>query len=130
LVTFRVVVSAGTYVRAIARDLGERLGVGAHLTSLRREAIGALRVEDAVALESLSPEALLPPQAVLGHLPLLELDEAARAAVVHGRAVKVSGSAGQRVSGSAVALLGEGELVAVARAENGWLHPSVVLENP
>src|SRR5829696_2225190 len=46
LVSFRLVVSAGTYVRAVARDLGERLGVGAHLTSLRREAIGALRVEN------------------------------------------------------------------------------------
>ena len=47
---FRVTVSAGTYVRALARDLGERLGVGAHLTALRRESIGALRVEDAVPL--------------------------------------------------------------------------------
>lgn len=130
LVTFRVVVSAGTYVRAIARDLGERLGVGGHLTSLRREAIGALRVEDAVPLESLSPEALLPPQAVLGHLPMLQLDEAARAAVVHGRAVADSGEAGKRVSGTVVGLLGDGELVAVAKAEDGWLRPTVVLETP
>jgi tRNA pseudouridine55 synthase len=130
LVTFRVVVSAGTYVRAIARDLGERLGVGGHLTSLRREAIGALRVEDAVPLESLGPQALLPPQAVLGHLPMLELDEAARAAVVHGRAVAYSGEAGQRVSGTLVGLLGDGELVAVAKAEDGWLRPTVVLKTP
>ena len=126
LVTFRVVVSAGTYVRAIARDLGERLGVGGHLTSLRREAIGALRVEDAVPLESLSPEALLPPQAVLGHLPVLELDEAARAAVVHGRAVKDSGAAGPRDSGPA-ALVSRGDLVSVARRGDGLLHPMVVL---
>ena len=52
-VGFRATVSAGTYVRALARDLGERLGVGAHLTALRREAIGALRVEDAVPLDRL-----------------------------------------------------------------------------
>ena len=50
-VTFRVTVSPGTYVRAIARDLGERLGVGAHLTALRREAIGGLGVSDAVPLD-------------------------------------------------------------------------------
>ena len=68
--TFRATVSAGTYVRALARDLGERLGVGAHLTALRREAIGALRVEDAVPLERLDARRrCCPPRAVLGHLP-------------------------------------------------------------
>jgi tRNA pseudouridine55 synthase len=128
LLTFRVEVSAGTYIRAIARDLGDRLGVGAHLTSLRREAIGSLTVEDAVPLEQLSREAVIPARRVLSGLPTVELDQAARAAVAHGRAVVDSGAAGQRDSGAAVALLGDGELVAVARAENGWLHPSVVLE--
>jgi tRNA pseudouridine55 synthase len=130
LVTFRVVVSAGTYVRAIARDLGERLGVGAHLTSLRREAIGSLRVDDAVPIDRLSSEALVPTRAVLPDLPTVELDALGRAAVVHGRAVADSGTAGQRDSGAAVALVKDGELVAVARADNGWLYPSVVLGTP
>jgi tRNA pseudouridine55 synthase len=131
--TFRAVVSTGTYIRAVARDLGERLGVGAHLTRLRREAIGSLRVEDAVTLEQLGPAALLLPRALLRHLPSVELDDAARQAVVHGRAVVDSGAGtrlrveGQRGSG-AVALLAGEELVAVARADNGWLHPLVVLE--
>jgi tRNA pseudouridine55 synthase len=129
-VTFRVVVSAGTYVRAIARDLGKRLGVGAHLTSLRREAIGPLRVEDAVPLDRLSLGALVPALAVLPHLPTVDLDQPARDAVVHGRAVADGGTAGQRDSGVAVALLKDGELVAVARADNGWLYPSVVLGTP
>ncbi|MFL5449684.1 MAG: tRNA pseudouridine(55) synthase TruB, partial [Gemmatimonadales bacterium] len=59
---FRAVVGPGTYVRALARDLGNQLGVGAHLTALRREAIGSLVVEDAVPLEQLGPAALLSPQ--------------------------------------------------------------------
>jgi tRNA pseudouridine55 synthase len=42
--------SKGTYVRALARDVGEALGVGAHLVALRREAIGPFRVEEAFAL--------------------------------------------------------------------------------
>jgi len=130
LVTFRVTVSAGTYVRAIARDLGERLGTGAHLTSLRREAIGLLRVDEAVALDRLSPEALVPPRAVLRHLPTVELDQAARTEVVHGRAVVDSGEVGKRVSGTVVGLLGDGELLAVAKAEDGWLRPTVVLGTP
>jgi tRNA pseudouridine55 synthase len=124
--TFRVVVSAGTYVRAIGRDLGDVLGVGAHLTSLRREAIGALRVEDSLALHQLSPAGILPVQTVLGNLPMVNLDEDARQAVVHGRAVADGRAAGRQGSG-AVALMAGGELVAVARTEDGWLHPTVVL---
>jgi tRNA pseudouridine55 synthase len=126
-VTFRLVVSAGTYVRAVARDLGERLGVGAHLISLRREAIGALRVENALSVHHLGPAALLPPEAVLGNLPVVRLSESERQAVQHGRAVVDSGSGGQRESGEAVALLESGELIGVARAEGGRLLPVVVL---
>ena len=124
---FRVTVSPGTYVRAIARDLGELLGVGSHLTRLRREAIGSLRVESAVSLERLSPAALIPPRGVLADLPAVELDEAGRTDVAHGRAVVDSGAAGQRARGAVVALLAAGELVAMARAESGWLYPTVVL---
>ena len=122
---FRVTVSPGTYVRALARDLGERLGVGAHLSALRREAIGGLQVADAVPLERLTRDAVLPARAVLRHLPAVELDEPARLAVSHGRPVP----AGDGAEGT-VALLHGGELVAVARAADGWLRPSVVLESP
>lgn len=122
---FRVTVSAGTYVRALARDLGERLGVGAHLTALRRESIGALRVEDAVQLAEVDPTAVRPARAVLGHLPAVELDEPGRAAVLHGRAVPADADAR-----GDVALMHEGELVAVAHAGDGWFRPSVVLGAP
>jgi tRNA pseudouridine55 synthase len=122
---FRATVSPGTYLRAIARDLGERLGCGAHLTALRREAIGPLRVEAAVPLERLAPTDLLPAREVLRHLPSWELDEPGRLAVSHGRAVPSDPAP----SGD-VALLHAGELVAVARAEAGWLRPSVVLGSP
>ena len=122
---FRATVSAGTYVRALARDLGERLGVGAHLTALRRESIGALRVEDAVPLSEVDPSAVRPARAVLGHLPAVELDEPGRVAVSHGRAVPADADA----QGD-VALVHDGELVAVARAGDGWFRPSVVLGTP
>lgn len=129
--TFRAVVSSGTYIRAIARDLGERLGVGAHLSYLRREAIGWLRVEDAVPPDRVGPSVLLPPRELLRHLPSVDLDEAARRDVAHGRAVVDSRGdvLGTPEQGSgAVALLAAGELVAVARTDNGWLRPTVVLE--
>ena len=44
--TIRVVCSKGTYIRALARDIGERLHSGAHLTALRRTRLGNTRVED------------------------------------------------------------------------------------
>ena len=65
---FSITCSSGTYVRAIASELGEKLGCGAHLESLRRTSVGAFRVEDAVALERFeempAAERLRPPHAV------------------------------------------------------------------
>ena len=49
--TIRVVCSKGTYIRALARDIGERLGSGAYLTALRRTRVGNIRVEDCYTIE-------------------------------------------------------------------------------
>jgi tRNA pseudouridine55 synthase len=123
-VTFRAVVSAGTYIRALARDLGDALDVGAHLTALRREAIGSLRVEDAIPLDAVVPGVpLIPARHVLADLPAVELDAAGRAAVRHGRAVR-----GEQPGGQTVVLASGEDVVAVARADDGWLRPTVVLE--
>jgi tRNA pseudouridine55 synthase len=123
VVTFRAVVSAGTYVRALARDLGERLGTGAHLRALRRERIGELRVEDAVPLEQLNPGTpVLPPLAVLGHLARVPLTDAEAGLVRHGRPVAAPEARGFG------AMLVEGRLVAVAEGGHGEWQPRVVLE--
>lgn len=125
-VVFRVTVSAGTYIRALARDLGERLGVGAYLTALRREAIGGLRVEKAVPLAALdashSPHSLAE---VLGHLPSVGIDRGQREDVRNGRAIEERASAE-----GFVVLLYDGQVVAIAKAEAGRLKPKVVLEVP
>ena len=73
----RVVCSTGTYIRALARDLGKALGVGGHLTALRRTRIGPFRVSDAATLESLNPsEALIGPATAAAALfPVVDLDE-------------------------------------------------------
>jgi tRNA pseudouridine55 synthase len=51
-VTIRVVCSKGTYIRALARDIGQALGSGAHLTALRRTRVGDVRVEDCLSMET------------------------------------------------------------------------------
>lgn len=122
---FRVTVSAGTYVRALGRDLGRALGTGAHLESLRREAIGTLRVEEAVPLESLrDAPAPLPPLAVLGHLPRVEVSGEAVLDIAHGRSV----SGPPLAEGDLACLVGVRGLVAVAEWREGRYHPRVVLE--
>jgi tRNA pseudouridine55 synthase len=126
-VTFRVTVSTGTYVRALARDLGERLGVGAHLAELRREAIGALHVGQALPLDRLGADTpLLPLARVLEHLPSLALVDDELADVRHGRAVIDRWSDGP-MDWEAVVLVAEGEVVAVGRLDRGWVRPQVVL---
>jgi tRNA pseudouridine55 synthase len=84
-------VSAGTYLRSLAHDLGQALGCGAHLQSLRRTMAGPFRVEDALtpaALEALTPRAadrILPLEDIPLGLPTLRLTAAGTHAIRHGR---------------------------------------------
>ncbi len=79
--------SSGTYIRAIARDLGERLGVGGHLTALRRTAVGPYTLRDARTLEELAEDCsvLAIGAAARRAFPSLDLDEAHAADVGFGR---------------------------------------------
>lgn len=54
-IEFRVVCSKGTYIRSLARDLGEKLGVGAYLSQLCRTRIGNFKLEDAVSIDDVNP---------------------------------------------------------------------------
>ena len=115
---------AGTYVRSIARDLGRELGSRAHLASLRRVGIGPWRVEDALPLASLERERppLLPLDAAVGHLPVLDVGAANAEAVGHGRRIEEAA----RLEGP-VAVFGGGRLLAVAEWREGQYVPLVVL---
>lgn len=80
--------SPGTYVRAVARDLGQALGLGGHLVSLRRTRTGSFGLDQAVGWESLTPAArdrVLPLSALLLDLPEARVGEDGAAALRHGR---------------------------------------------
>ncbi len=83
--------SSGTYVRAIARDLGARLGVGGHLTALRRTAVGEFGLATARTLEELDDEFAMVPiaRAARASFPSRDLDETQAADVRVGRALAV-----------------------------------------
>jgi tRNA pseudouridine55 synthase len=123
LLTVEAVVSAGTYIRSLARDLGELLEVGGHAEALRRIRIGPWSVEQAEPLGSLTGrEALLPPLALLRGLPEVAVAGDEMPALRVGREILRPGP----TEGEA-ALVANGRLVAVGRASpRGW-HPAVVL---
>jgi tRNA pseudouridine55 synthase len=85
--------SSGTYIRALARDLGAALGVGGHLTALRRTHVGNYSVEDAQAMETLSRETLkITPlaEAAVANFECLELNEQDVIDLRHGK--RISGA--------------------------------------
>jgi tRNA pseudouridine55 synthase len=123
LIDFKVSCSPGTYVRSLAHDLGEALGCGAHLTSLRRTRSGRFEEADAVALDSCSEGDVIPLERLLGAWPEVEISEIEEAKVLHGN--PVPGPAGLKQF--ARILNKRGEFVAVGFLENGWVHPRVVL---
>jgi tRNA pseudouridine55 synthase len=126
-VRFSATVSAGTYVRSLARDVGEALGCGAHLAALIRTRVGPFQLADAGAPEAVTPAALRDPAVLVADLPRRELDEAGRAAVVHGRPIPTGD--GTREAGN-VALFADGALVAVAERVGAVLKPRVVVADP
>jgi tRNA pseudouridine55 synthase len=80
--------SAGTYVRALARDLGEALGTGGHLVALRRTVSGPFTMADAVAWDEIGPGARMTPLPhLLGDLPAVTVAAAGLEALRHGRAL-------------------------------------------
>ncbi|MBI4419282.1 MAG: tRNA pseudouridine(55) synthase TruB [Gemmatimonadetes bacterium] len=121
---FAASVGSGVYLRALARDLGRELGCGAHLTQLRRIAVGTFRVDAAIPPSRLGdPGIMLPLRAAVAHLAPVQIDPGRRTDVRHGRAIPAPAPAS-----GAVALLAGEELVAVAEAHGGLLRPSVVLD--
>jgi tRNA pseudouridine55 synthase len=84
--------SSGTYIRAIARDLGETLGVGGHLTALRRTAVGPFEIDSARSLDDLEGSFTITPisDAVRAWFPAHDLDAAGAAAVRVGRSLDLS----------------------------------------
>ncbi len=118
-----VICAGGTYVRALARDLGKAAGSAAHLTALRRTSAGRFDVSTAQPIDAVQRgEAHLRPLLdAVAHLPTQPLDGDDRRLVAHGRAVPA------RIPGEFGALTADGTLLAVAERLGDVWQPKVVI---
>jgi tRNA pseudouridine55 synthase len=136
MLTLEVRCSAGTYVRAIARDLGEALGCGAYLGALTRTASGPFRLADAHSLDAVrealangrAQSLLLPTDVGLDVYPRIELPSDELGALARGQIIRHH--AGEGLSPGPDGLLrvvdGRGQLAAIARLDDGRLYPQKV----
>lgn len=126
--TLDVVCSAGTYIRSLAYDLGELLGVGAHLAALIRLASGAFLLEQSIKLEDLLDDSnwtrhLIRPAIALSHCPALHLTAADIEHIQHGRTIPGADVPDEQI---AFAYDRKEQLVAVLTAFNGLWRPHKV----
>ena len=134
--TFRARVASGTYMRSVAHDMGQKLGCGAHLASLRRIAAAEFRIEDAHSLdaleaamqqgtaESFALTMFVHPRKLLPQLPSVTASEESTALIRNGRAVNLPEmSRAPQVK----VFYGQSELIAIATRIAGTLfHPGIV----
>jgi len=134
--TFRARVASGTYIRSVAHDMGQKLGCGAHLASLRRTAVAEFSIDDAHSLQALeaamqqgSAESLaltmfVHPRKLVPQLPSVTANEESAALIRSGRAVNLPEmSRAPQVK----VFYGQRDLIAIATRIAGTLfHPRIV----
>jgi len=134
--TFRARVASGTYIRSVAHEMGQKLGCGAHLASLRRTAVAEFTIEDAHSLqalesamqqgsvESFALTMLVHPRKLLPQLPSVTANEESAALIRSGRAVNLPEmSRAPQIK----VFYGQRDLIAIATRIAGTLfHPKIV----
>lgn len=104
--------SSGTYIRALARDLGAALGVGGHLTALRRTRIGAFDIAEAVDVDAIAVDVLMDAASAAARaMPRVDVDQTQARDLRHGK--RLTGMAGLIRSENAAAVDPAGRLVGV-----------------
>ncbi len=137
--TLNIDCGSGFYARSLANDVGERLGCGAHMTSLQRTRAGNFHINDSVSLDTLIASVdddswtfyLEKPDYVLNQLPSITLDDAETAAFLHGRVIETNfanwenGEHRIRVYGK------NDEFIGLARVDDkvDSIHPAIVFKD-
>ncbi|KJL18420.1 tRNA pseudouridine synthase B [Microbacterium oxydans] len=116
--------SSGTYIRSLARDLGAGLGVGGHLTALRRTRVGPFDVADAVGLDALEGAPTLTPGEAAGRiLPVLEMSTDDARDLRHGK--RLSGQAARLDEAIGAAIDQDGALIGIVEKRGADLKSAM-----
>ncbi len=116
--------SGGTYVRTLAHDLGQKLGCGAHLVALERTHVGRFTLNEAIPLDEVSLERIMPLREALEPLPMVTLPPDVEARIREGQRVPLR----PVPDGKFVGMLdGRGEVIGVASLRLGSLQPECVI---
>jgi tRNA pseudouridine55 synthase len=117
--------SSGTYVRALARDLGRALETGGHLTALRRTRVGPFTIDQAQTLDALAeladPVTLPLADAVRAAMPVRQVDDDEARALSYGKSLELSG-----IAGTHGAIAPDGTVVALLVEDGGRAKPVLV----
>ena len=133
--SFRARVSSGTYMRSVAHEMGQQLGCGAHLETLRRTAVAEFNLSDAHSVEQLQQaaqsgrleEMFVHPRRLLPDFPAVTADEENAARIHTGRAVNLPELSQARI---VKVFRAQKELIAIAtRVAGTLLHPSIVFSS-
>ncbi len=133
--SFRARVSSGTYMRSVAHEMGQQLGCGAHLETLRRTAVAEFNLSDAHSVEQLQQaaqsgrleEMFVHPRRLLPDFPAVTADEENAARIHTGRAVNLPELSQARI---VKVFRAQKELIAIATRVAGTLfHPSIVFSS-
>jgi len=126
-VDVRIACSTGTYVRALARDLGTDLGVGGHLTALRRTRVGPFVVTDAKTMDSIevARDLTAPGEIARALFPVLELTDEEAVDLGHGKRLVVADPSLKGLEGPIAAIASDGRLVGLVATVSGKAAPLI-----
>jgi tRNA pseudouridine55 synthase len=125
---FEVDCSSGTYIRALARDLGRLLGTGGYLSALRRTRVGNFDGSAAISTDGLLDRdavanASLPVLDALAHLPRIDVDVESARRLTLGQPIARPADLGES---NPLAVASDNQLIAIARVQGNWIRPTKV----
>jgi len=127
ILSLRVSCGKGTYIRSLARDLGEVLGTGGYISALRRTRVGPFHADEGVPLDAERPEvmqSLRPTRDAIAQFPAVTLNDEQTSRVSHGQAVLIVGEA----RGPVAMMTDSGILIGIGNVSaEGMLQPGKIL---
>ncbi|BBM82746.1 tRNA pseudouridine(55) synthase TruB [Candidatus Uabimicrobium amorphum] len=116
----RVKCGSGTYIRSLARDIGEDLNVGGYVTELHRTQVGQFDINQSSKIEDVSPETILPLEKIVVDYPRIDLEDKYLRRICHGQKIAVPNITEQQFSSPAFLWIND-RVIAIAKIGDGFV---------